>query len=189
MMKICIDARMLDSGGIGTYLNNLLCHFKSVPWQFYPLVDEVQLKGRDWGKMEPIVCSAPIYSIKEQIELPRKIPTCDLFWSPHYNIPLLPIRARKRLTTIHDVYHLAFYHQLTPFEKIYARTVMHAAVAHADQIVTVSHFSKKELEKYTSVAPEKVNVIYHGINHQQIDYCERQCDLENVVEKKFILFV
>ena len=98
---------------------------------------------------------APIYSLKEQWALPRKIPHCDLFWSTHYNIPLGRIRARKRMTTIHDVYHLAFYHLLTPMEKWYARQMMRSAVRYADKIVTVSHFSKNELEKYIAVKEGK----------------------------------
>jgi len=65
-------------------------------------------------------CKSKIYSIKEQLELPLKIPKCDIFWSPHYNIPILPIRAKFRVVTIHDAFHLAFYDTLNFMQKIYA---------------------------------------------------------------------
>lgn len=165
MKSICIDARMLDSGGIGTYLKNLIRLFSSAPFKMAALVNPHQLERLgQWQHLEPIAVKAPIYSFSEQSELPFKIPKCDLFWSPHYNIPLFPIRAKRRLTTIHDVYHLAYYDVLRPLEKIYAKVVIEAAVRFSDAIITDSYFSESELKKYTSVSKTKLNVIHLGVD-------------------------
>lgn len=85
--------------------------------------------------------------------------------SPHYNIPLLPIKAKHRVVTIHDVFHLAFYNELSLSQKIYSKMVINSALKKSDKIITVSNFSKKEILKYTdSKYEEKISVIYNGIN-------------------------
>ncbi len=98
------------------------------------------------------------------IIIPFKIPACDIFLSPHYNIPLLPIRAEKRAVIIHDVYHLAFYSRLTGLQKLYARTLINAAANRSEKIITVSDFSKQEILKYTSAENSKINIVFCGLN-------------------------
>lgn len=138
---LCVDVRLYESGGIGTYLKSLLPFLTD--YELTLLVNEpipfparqIQLKSR-------------IYTIGEQVELPRKIPSCDLFWSPHFNIPVFPIRAKKRLVTIHDLCHLAHFNTLTLAQKVYAKTVFSAAIRLSDQVITISHFSASELERF-----------------------------------------
>ena len=174
---------MLDSGGIGTYLKNLLLSFQKTPFRFRLIVHPSALQRHPWlSSFDLILGSFPIYSISEQLQLPLRIPACDLFWSPHYNVPLLPIRAKKRIVTIHDVYHLAYYASLKPLEKIYAKTVINRAVKSSDHVITVSQFSKSELLKYTGISDSKISVIYQGI--QQHDF-----SISVNVPEKFVLFV
>ena len=53
-----------------------------------------------------------------------KIPKdSDLFWSPQYNVPIFPIKAKKRVVTIHDVYQMAHFHELTLIKKIYVKVI------------------------------------------------------------------
>lgn len=179
-MDLCIDARMINSGGIGTILKKLI---PSLPFRTTLLVSSPQKAGK--------LCKAPIYSIREQFSLPYSIPRCDLFWSPHYNIPLLPIRAKKRAVTIHDAYHLAFNPCLRLEEKLYARMMFHQAVHRSDLIFTVSLFSQKELCRYLSIPPSKIRVIYPGID---FDRFSREMPQDAIREKyslppSFFLFV
>src|SRR5690606_27656652 len=105
MIRRCLDARMAVSSGIGTCIREI------VPYSTHPLLDPVLLVDRldqAWCQgFEQIHFSAPIYSFAEQLVVRKKIPPCDLFWSPHYNVPLFPMRAKKRIVTIHDTCHLA----------------------------------------------------------------------------------
>lgn len=132
-MKALIDARMIRSGGIGTYIQNLLPHLS----------------------LEIAPLKAPIYSLREQLEFPWKIPACDLFFSPHFNVPLLPIRAKKRVVTIHDVFHLDHGMQM-------ARPLLKKASS-STHIITVSEFSKKRILHYFPKA--NVTVIHPGADH------------------------
>lgn len=163
MYSICVDARMLFSGGIGTYIRNLI-PFIGKTFHLQLLIAPTQELPQQLKQYETISVNAGIYSIREQLLLPLLVPACDLFWSPHYNVPLLPLRARKKVVTIHDVYHLVFASSLNLLEKTYAKIVMNRAVTASDRVITVSHFSAKELSKYTNVSQKKLAVIHSGID-------------------------
>jgi glycosyltransferase involved in cell wall biosynthesis len=164
--KIIIDARMIRHSGIGRYLRCLLPHLaldQDLEFALLgnpDLIAPLALSGI--GTTVPIHCG--IYSVREQWELPVKIPSCDLFWSPHYNVPVLPIRARHRLVTIHDVFHLAYFHTLSAAQKIYARIVLGAAVKRSGRIITDSEFSRSEILRYLKADPEIIRVIPCGID-------------------------
>jgi glycosyltransferase involved in cell wall biosynthesis len=163
--KICIDARMALNAGIGTYIRKLLPFIKrsSLSLQVLAPLSCIE-KWPELGTYDLIPVDAPIYSMQEQLELPFKIPSCDLFWSPHYNTPLVPIRAKKRLTTIHDVNHLALGSSLGWLKRGYAKIMIPAAAARADHLITISDFSKRELIKWAKVAEKKVSVIHLAVD-------------------------
>jgi glycosyltransferase involved in cell wall biosynthesis len=165
-LKITIDARMITHSGIGIYLKNLLKNIVvDERFDCFLIGDKAQLIreiGEERG-YKVIQTDVPIYSIKEQLTLPRIIPSCDVFWSPHYNIPLLPIKAKKRLVTVHDVYHLAYFDTLSIAQKIYAKLLFGALNTRSDQVITVSAFSKNELLRFTNLNADKIKVIYNAL--------------------------
>lgn len=163
MPSLVVDARMINASGIGVYLKNTL-PFLAEKYDTTLLGDPHELAKFNWPANTRILSvSAPIYSLNEQWQLFRKIPACDVFWSPHYNVPLLPLPARKRVVTIHDTYHLAYQHTLSLFKKAYARYFLRTAALRSSAVITVSHFSKAELMAYTGVSTVAVSVIYNGI--------------------------
>ncbi len=89
---ICFDARMIRKGGIGTYIKNLLPYFVDFPFKFKLLVPS---KEPEFCSFETIEFNTPIYSLQEQYKYSFSIPSCDLFWSPHFNVPVFPLRAKK----------------------------------------------------------------------------------------------
>ncbi len=162
-MTLVVDFRMHNASGIGRYITNILPQ----------LLDKLEitlicnsndlLEKYSWAKdLRKIFINSKIYSIKEQVELFLKIPKCDFFWSPHYNIPILPIKAKQRVVTIHDVCHLAFSHTLSFPQKIYANLVLNFAVKLSDIILTDSEFSKQEIIGYTKT-DKSINVVYCGV--------------------------
>ncbi|MVM39564.1 glycosyltransferase [Spirosoma sp. HMF3257] len=196
MKHICIDARMINNSGIGVYIryfiNSLLADARM---RVTILGRKVELDAYfDLHTFNHIEADFPIYSITEQLKLPRLIPVCDVFWSPHYNVPILPFRARKFLVTIPDVFHLAFYNTLSLPQKIYAKVVMNAAVRKADRILTISNYSKNEIIQFTSVHPDKIDVIYLGLDRDLFHSINAIEEYERVRTKyntpqKYILFV
>lgn len=175
-MDLWIDARMISCSGIGTVIKNLIQPLSSAPFST-TLIAHRSAKLSAYS-CKP--CAAPIYSIREQVELPKLIPRCDLFWSPHYNVPVLPIRAKKRIVTIHDAYHLAFKATLGWKQRLYAETMFRQAVCRSDGIITDSLFSQDELHRLLAVPKDRIRVIYPGVD------CERFSHPSSLEEKAIL---
>jgi len=193
VFDVVIDSRMVWHSGIGTYLRNLL---PAVTRAFRTalLGDPKTLAQFPWSAQAEILpASAPIYSPQEQWELFRRIPPSRLLWSPHFNVPLLPVHSHARLVTIHDVFHLAFARALSLPKRLYARLLIQHAVHASQRILTVSHFSKRELIRLANAPEANITVIYNGIDHQHFKPLER-AQYTPIVERyhlpeNFFLFV
>ncbi len=196
---LTIDARMIGASGIGRYIRSLLPYLADDQGFSLTLLgseDGLNKYGMfNSDRIRVVECSAKIYSLKEQFELAMKIPkACDLFWSPHYNTPLFPIRAKRRVVTIHDVFHLAFFNMLTLPQKAYARLMFNAAARLSDKIITDSEFSKSEIIRYTGIEAGKLRVVPCGIDKKtfkiiddkdSLQHIKRSCNLPD----QFVLFV
>jgi glycosyltransferase involved in cell wall biosynthesis len=160
MNHVCVDARLYSATGIGTLLQGLLAYLaRRDCYKLSLLCHERQKEMLHPLSSHLIPMQSAIYTVQEQLEYVSKIPRCDLFWAPHFNVPLLPIRAKKRLTTINDVSHLAHFSTLSFSQKVYAKCLYNAAFSLSDQLMTISEFSKKEILKYASLKPKKLAVI------------------------------
>ncbi|MHA6247677.1 glycosyltransferase family 4 protein [Pontibacter sp. CAU 1760] len=196
MPTLVVDARMIHASGIGVYLRNIL-PFLAEKYDTTLLGCPQELAKFKWPANTRILSAgAPIYSLKEQWQLFRKVPACDIFWSPHYNVPVLPLPARKRVVTIHDTYHLAYQHTLSHFKKAYARYFLRTAALRSNAVITVSQFSKAELMRYTGVSPAAVSVIYNGIQAATFNKSSTASAQENLQgrhpnlpKQPFLLFV
>lgn len=192
-IKLTIDFRMHKASGIGTYIKNIV-PFLINKFEITLLGNSTEINQYNWAnKVKIVECNSKIYSIKEQFELFKKIQRCDVFWSPHYNIPLLPIKAKKRLVTIHDVFHLAFYDDLSFKQKLYAKAVINQAVSRSDKILTVSKFSVDEIKKYTNTK-QNIEIVYNAIDFDKFKVIDDKSKLDLIEDKyklpsEFLLFV
>jgi len=192
--EVCIDARMLLLGGIGTYIRNLLPGLNAA-FQLKLIVHPDIVEKEKWLQgYDLIFSSAGIYSIREQIELPMRIPHVDLFFSPHYNIPLAPIRAKRRVVTIHDVFHLAFGSHLQWHERIYAKRIIQQAVGRSHAIITDSAFSASEICKYTHIVADQIIPIHLAVDRNLFQPIVHKDRIAEIVQKfrlpkRYFLFV
>jgi len=191
---LVVDARMISASGIGIYLQNILSGLTG-SFDIGLLGNREELTGFDWAEnLDLIPCGAPIYTIKEQFVLPRLIPPCRVFWAPHFVTPVFPIRARRKLVTIHDVYHLAFRKELPLSQRIYANRMYRHAVSFADRLITVSRASRGDIIRYTGCPPEKITVIPNGVDQQRFSLKPDRKTVENIRQKyalpnRYLLFV
>lgn len=161
---------MINSSGIGTYLCELLKRIVEVDFFNIILLGKANfLKQYAWLdrlNVKVINFEAAIYSLEEQIEFLKLVPKqTDVFWAPHYNIPLS--YHGKLLVTVHDVFHLAKPEFVNGFHKrLYAKTMFYALSCKADAIITVSHFTKNELFKYINFNEDNVYPIYNGVDRR-----------------------
>jgi glycosyltransferase involved in cell wall biosynthesis len=188
--KITIDLRMILSSGIGTYLSNLIpLVISSLPYVKFSLLGKPEeIIKFEWSQdkhIEIIDCRSPIYSISEQYELLRKIPeNTDLFWSPHFNIPIL--YKGKLLVTIHDLFHLALPEYVGGIHKqLYAKAMFSMVKRKASSIVCVSNYTMLELERLTRFYQQNIDVVYNGVDDSWFQIKKG----ENPHQKPYLLYV
>jgi glycosyltransferase involved in cell wall biosynthesis len=173
-MSLAIDARMLSRSGIGTYVSNVLPRIVSTyrGERIHLVGDRAELERFAWTRdrrVSLVDCSSPIFSAREQLQLPLRIPAdCGLFWSPQFNIPLL-YRGRL-LVTIHDVLHLAMpEHMEGIHRRLYARALLTGVRLKADAVICDSHFTADELIRLVGVRASKIEVIHLGVDEAWFD--------------------
>ena len=175
-MKIAFDLRRIKNPGIGRYMKCLAeAILARAPEHEYLLIVPPEgagiIHGAD-GRVEEIVSRLKYYSIREQLELPGLLRRhkVDLLHSPHFNLPLAS--SCRVIATLHDVIYLACPEDLpSRLGRAYYRAMMEAAVRRADRIITVSEFSRGEIQRYLHAGNKEVEVIHSGIDPQfaQID--------------------
>ena len=172
--NISIDLRMIEHTGIGTYIqsliNPIIKNIKNV--NFFLLINKnidytVYLESISLKNITFITINSPIYSLLEQIEIPIKLPAnIDLYWSPHYNIPIL-LRS-KILVTIHDIYHFVDLNYKQYLRRLYAKFMLNLIKYKSSSIITVSNFSKMELVSKLYFNEESIYTIYNGIGKEWV---------------------
>ncbi len=165
MKHIVIDARMITSSGIGRFLQQLLdALVHDVRFNVTLLGDRVDLQryAADGNRVRVIHCSAPLYSIREQISVPLAIPTCDLFYAPHYVVPVL--YRGPYVVTVNDVVHLERA-DFAPgrIAQLYAKFMIRNAVRRGRRVVTLSEYSKKRIAALTGMKGDHIEVVYPAV--------------------------
>lgn len=167
-MKVTIDGRMIAHTGIGTYVRNLASFLPRITRKhsFRIIVNEKNGLADESG-LEYVETSSviPIYSIKEQLKLPLEVRRTkpDIVHYPSFNMPLL---GRGRVVvTIHDLIYYIFPEACPSLKaRAYAKVMFMAAARSSKEIITVSEHTKRDIVTRLGVRPEKISVIYHGID-------------------------
>jgi glycosyltransferase involved in cell wall biosynthesis len=170
-MRIAVDARKLHDYGIGTYVRNVLKELaRQDEVNEYFLIcrpEHVGLAAELGSRFTAVPDRSEPYSISEQVSIPLDLRRyrIDLFHEPHYVLP--PLVPCPAVVTIHDCIHLRFPQYLpNRLAHVYARTFLWTATHQADRIITVSEASKRDILQYFNVPPEKIEVIYNGIDER-----------------------
>ncbi|WP_461138419.1 glycosyltransferase family 4 protein [Spirosoma pomorum] len=181
---------MIHNSGIGVYIREYIKYIlKEKVFDYTTLIGRPDLIEKYFGSYDNygvVEADFPIYSIKEQLTVPSLVPACDVFWSPHYNIPLLPLKAKKRVVTIPDVFHLAHANTLPFKQKMYAKIVTNAAVRLSDKIVTISDYSAKEISQLTGVDKAKIKTVLLGLDTEEFKQSQN-IELKKEVKAKYNL--
>ena len=161
--KIAIDARMIEHSGIGTYIQNLL---KSGVYDV--AVGDKAIIRKYNKQIEVIEFKAKLYLAKEQFLFPVKKlikQNVKLIHFPHYNVPYFcPIPF---VVTVHDLIHFVYPEFLGGYMKrFYSKLLMKNALKESKYIITVSNYSKKDIEKYFRINSDKIKVIYNVIDKE-----------------------
>lgn len=97
----------------------------------------------------------------QQMVLPQKKAAEDTLWSPANNGPIF---AQNHVITLHD---MAVFPHPEWFSTAYAtwkRTLVPRVAKRAKGILTVSEFSKSIISTHLNIDPQKIMVVYNGVN-------------------------
>ena len=168
-MKIAFDLRRMGNPGIGRYMKCLVEAVLALraAHEYLLIMSPARAAIIDdfAAGSERLTTSAPYYSLREQIELPRILRRhkVDLLHSPHFVVPLFcpcPV-----VVTIHDVIYLACKEDLpSRTGRLYYRAMMRLAVRRAQQVIAVSEFSKWDIVRHLGADPAKIEVIHSGLD-------------------------
>ena len=84
----------------------------------------------------------------------------------------------KSVTVIHNMAYMAYPETVNKKTRNWLRLTMKGSCRRADAVVTVSEFSKREIIRYLGVSPEKITVVYNGVDlgFYRSDYGEDQVE-------------
>ncbi|MEK7518328.1 MAG: glycosyltransferase family 1 protein [Patescibacteria group bacterium] len=177
-MRIGIDARFYGSlgKGLGRYTERLLSYLEQLDSS-----DEfvVFLRQENWDHYTPAnpqfskqLADFRWYSFVEQRQMPKLVRAAgiDLMHYPHFNVPLLA--PMPFIVTIHDLILTHFPTRrattlgpLTYWAKQLAyRITLSRAVSRAAHILTVSNFTKQDIQQYFGYDPKKITVTYEAVD-------------------------
>ncbi|HWJ12313.1 MAG TPA: glycosyltransferase family 1 protein [Gemmatimonadaceae bacterium] len=173
--SIVVDARLIASSGIGTYLRNTLSRIIQArpTWHFTLLGDRERLADVVSSDNSEIrVADSPVYSLREQLTFARlDLRRADLFWAPHYNVPLAP--TRRLVVTVHDVMHLTLPEYRNHWlRRQYATTMYTVVRRRGSAVICVSDFTRRELERVVGAGPA-THVVHNGVHPSWFDVSRR----------------
>lgn len=177
---VVIDARMVDVTklhGIARYTLELVRHINQLhleaakppelhyvvlvsPKFFQGVTDEL---GELAETIRLVICDIKWLTTAELWQLRQVLKEYDaaLFHSTSFVRPLAA--PCKVINTLHDLNHVDLAENYSWRKRLYYALLVKPLVAGADQILTVSEFSKSRLVDWLQVAPDKVVVTYNGI--------------------------
>lgn len=178
-MKILIDARLygLENAGLGRYIINLVEGLSRLDNKnkYSVLLTDKYFRSLtlpvNWKKIR---ADFRHYSFAEQVKIPDiiKNENPDVTHFPHFNVPLT--FKGNFVVTIHDLLMhknvgLSATTLLPPmylFKRLGYKTIFRKAVLGSQNIIVPSEAVKKEVIGYYKIDPEKIKVIYEGIDEK-----------------------
>ena len=167
-MKIAVDARgalWFRGTGIGTYTYQLikgLAHGSSNEFLFFcpelsPLVGQVQSPNVSWAA----VPDNPAWQV-EQAQMVQSMVAAevDLYHMPQNGLNLPKQVPFPVVVTLHDVIPYILPQTCNPAFRRRFLTQMPYIAERADRLITVSHYSKRDILRYLNIPPEKAVVVY-----------------------------
>lgn len=162
-MKICIDCRLIDSGGLGTFIRGILRHLISQREHSFLLIgDSSRLAVYESPNVSVSHCNLPIFSVREQVGYPyHDVNRCDAYIAPNYNLPWgirIPI-----YTVIHDVLYMDMPYMSSWIGRMLRKQYLRLSMKLSRHIFTVSHFSRARIITHFP-GVKSVSVCHNGLD-------------------------
>src|ERR1700724_2468414 len=146
--ETCVNLRTLGYRitGVQRYLLGLLPHMPSELNSMKPAQALQGIKGHLW----------------EQFYLPTQLQR-RLLWSPGNTGP---IAISRQVLTVHDAATLDHPEWFERNFALWYAALLPRLIRKVRAIITVSHFSKERIVRFTGVEPERIHVIFNGVDRR-----------------------
>ena len=183
MSTLAIDIRMIGSGGIGSFISELLPHFISHYDKCLLIGSKKQ--AQDFlpnQKVEFLECEIKTFSLKEMFCFPKamlkKINSYDAYFTPYCNIPngiKIPVYS-----TIHDIVFLDVDGLTGRLGRLARKIIYQRAINKSKEIFTVSNFSKERIQKKLR-CKKPLKVIYNSAPSYLLDSTGQETKKEDII--------
>ncbi|MBV9274373.1 MAG: glycosyltransferase, partial [Verrucomicrobia bacterium] len=148
ILEPCVNLRTLGfhTTGVQRYLLSLLPHLPPELHSVKPPQALLGIKGHLW----------------EQFYLPTEL-AGRLLWSPGNTGPLA---VSRQVVTVHDAAPLDHPEWFERKFALWYSALLPRLIRRVRAIITVSHFSKKRIVQNTGIEPERVHVIFNGVDRR-----------------------
>jgi glycosyltransferase involved in cell wall biosynthesis len=191
-MKIGIDCRFSSTNsGLGRYTRELVTHLlkrdDDIEYVLFVHSEEESWLSHLLGSYLLVPSPYNHYSLFEQTRFPNIISSSniDLLFSPHFNVPLrCPVPF---IVTVHDLILHAFPNSAPLWKRLGYRLQMKHAVKNAKHIISVSNYTKNEIEKcyFPNTEPEYRTPIIAIPNGVQSSFCPKSTENQKRVLDKY----
>lgn len=152
--------------GVGRYIEYLLSHWGAMPHPFSRIIvytpEPIDLNLSQYPTIEHrIVPSRFSYGYWEQVVLARLQRQHSLLFCPSYVAPIL---GRGKVVLTHLGSYEAMPSAFPLVERWKSRLLYQFSAKRADLIITVSESSRKDIAGFYKIPPEKIRVIYLGVD-------------------------
>ena len=163
--RVVVNARFLTQrlSGVQRFAMELALRLKEHYGNNIQFVSPHDITDDDgFKRLEALVIGERLGYMWEQIDLPRYLKTIGN--------PILinlcnmaPIFYSNKIVALHDVAYKAYSRAYSPKMKIAYNVLVPQILKYSKHVITVSDFSKQEIQKYYNVAKEKITVIYNAV--------------------------
>ena len=152
---------------------------------FQPLVSSFELRSISWPRLWT----------QAGLALECWQDTPDVLFIPAHTIPLVRRPSLPTVVTIHDV---GFQKYLKTYQswwgRLYEGRVSNYAARNATHLIAVSESTKRDLVEKLRVRPEKITVVYEGVDHNKFKMQNAKCKTDEVkrkyrIDSDYLLFV
>ena len=175
----CREAYRESPRGIGLYCRNLMHAFPEVAPELTIELYHERPRPSDMPKVAASLHPNHLgmkggrWHLWERLAMPLRMRSdgIELYHGTYNTIPPKPplLGGPKLVVTVHDVIVTWYDDDLDDPYVRYVRKVTPRVLRQADAIVTVSQASRQDIAERFQIAPDRIEVIYNGINNQFLE--------------------
>lgn len=204
-MRIGINVRHIQSRptGVAKYMLNSILNLKKLDYNnnqyllFFgsdkPVPEVILDAGFDYD-VSKIPTNNQIFKfLWAQLYLPHAIKAHKIDLFHEFSLISPVIKKCRTVLTVYDLAHLYLPECYTYMTRLYLNSLLSRSIKQADSIIAISESSKRDIMEHFKIAPEKIKVVYAGIDEifRPIDDMEELERIKKVYRIKgdFILTV